>query len=143
MLLGDDAAQSAIGYSCLAQKHLPPVDTLSAVIRTKAGAVGSFNISFGTTLKASEYSVACENGSVTIDGDKGYVLKDGQKVEERDFPWQSGVKEEVQAWATALQEGKPNHLQTPEEGLADLELLEAMLKSADEDGVSKVLKLQS
>ncbi|ROV96388.1 hypothetical protein VSDG_05465 [Cytospora chrysosperma] len=144
MLLGDDVPDTVIGYSYLAQPFLPPVDTLSAIIKTKSGVVGSFNCSWGTTMKATEYSVACENGSVTIEGDKAYVLyKDGRK-EEKDFPFMesSGVSEEVHAWGAAILEGKENPLITPETTLGDLELLEYMLRSADENGTTKKLELQ-
>lgn len=145
MLLGDDKAESVIGYSSLAQEHLAPVDTLSAVVKTQSGAVGSFNCSWGTTLpRANEYQIACENGSVTIDGDKGWVVyKDGRR-EEKDFPFTrgAGVMEEVQAWGAAMADSMENPLLTPEITLGDLELLEGMLKSADENGVPKVLRLQ-
>lgn len=144
MFLGDDVPETVVGFSSLAQEYLPPVDTLSAVIKTKSGAVGSFNCSWGSTLKATEYSVACENGSVTIDGDKGWVLyKDGRK-EHTDFPFAqgSGVMEEVQAWGVAVSEGKEDPLITPETTLGDLELLEYMLRSADDNGAAKKLELQ-
>lgn len=144
MLLGDNVPRTVVGFSFLAQPHLAPVDTLSAVIKTKSGAVGSFNCSWGTTLKATEYSVACENGSVTIEGDQGWILyKDGRK-EEKDFPFTrgSGVMEEVQAWGSALAQGREDPLITPEITLGDLELLEHMLRSADDNGAAKELKLQ-
>lgn len=144
MFLGDDVPETVVGFSSLAQQHLTPVDTLSAVVKTKSGAVGSFNCSWGTTMKATEYSVACENGSVTVEGDKGWILfKDGRK-EEKDFPFErgSGVTEEVQAWGVAVSEGREDPLITPEVTLGDLELLEYMMRSADDNGVAKKLELQ-
>ncbi|KAF3760824.1 NAD(P)-binding protein [Cryphonectria parasitica EP155] len=145
MFLGDEKPASVVGYSFLAQKHLAPVDTLGAIIKTKSGAVGSFSCSWGTTIpRQAEYQVACENGSVTIDGDKGWVVyKDGRK-EEKDFPFTvgAGVREEVHAWGLAMAGGKEDPLLTPEVTLGDLELLEQMLKSADEDGAAKTLQLQ-
>lgn len=144
MFLGEDRPQTVIGFSSLVQKHLAPVDTLSAVIKTKSGAVGSFTCSWGTTMKATEYTVACENGSVTVEGDAGWILhKDGRK-EEKDFPFVvgSGVTEEVQAWGAAIAEGKENSLLTPEITLGDLELLEYMLRSAEDNGASRKLELQ-
>lgn len=145
MFLGDDKAASVIGYSALAQAYLAPVDTLSAVIKTQSGAVGSFNCSWGTTLpRAAEYQIACEHGSVTVEGDKGWIAyPDGRRVE-KDFPFTAGagVMEEVHAWAEAMVEGKENPLLTPEITLGDLELLESMLRSADDNGVPKMLKFQ-
>lgn len=145
MFLGNDSPVSVVGFSSLAQKHLAPVDTLGAVIKTKSGAVGSFSCSWGTTLpRVAEYQVACEDGSVTIEGDRGWIVyKDGRR-EEKDFPFTqgAGVVEEVQAWGAAMAEGKENPLLTPEVTLGDLELLEFMLRSADESGVAKALTLQ-
>ncbi|KUI72939.1 hypothetical protein VM1G_08396 [Cytospora mali] len=144
MFLGDDTPDTVIGYSSLAQKHLAPVDTLSAIIKTKSGAVGSFNCSWGTTMKVTEYSVACEEGSVTVEGDKGWILHTDGRKEEKDFPFTrgAGVMDEVKAWGTAMLKGEENSLTTPEITLGDLELLESMLKSADENGVAKKLELQ-
>lgn len=145
MFLGDDKPESVIGYSSLAQDYLAPVDTVSAVIRTKGGAVGSFSCSWGTTLpRTGEYQVACEGGSVTIEGDKGWVVyRDGRR-EEKDFPYTqgAGVMEEVQAWGEAIAGTKENPLLTPEVTLGDLELLESMMKSAEDNGAQKVLKFQ-
>lgn len=48
MFLGaDDKADTVIGYSSLAQDYLAPVDTLSAIVKTKSGAVGTFACSVG------------------------------------------------------------------------------------------------
>lgn len=145
MFLGEDAPESVVGYSSLAQEYLAPVDTLSAVVKTKSGAVGSFNCSWGTTIqRVAEYTVACENGSVTIEGDKGWVhFKDGRK-EEKDFPFTrgAGVMQEVEAWGAAIVEAKENPLLTPEITLGDLELLEGMLKSADAGGLPRTLRFQ-
>lgn len=145
MLLGNDVPESVIGYSSLAQGYLAPVDTLSAVVRTKSGAVGSFNCSWGTTIqRVAEYTVACENGSVTIEGDKAWIHHKDGRTEEKDFPFTrgTGVMQEVEAWGAAVVQAKENTLLSPETTLGDLELLEAMLRSADENGGPKVLKFQ-
>lgn len=95
-------------------------------------------------MKAAEYTVACENGSVTIEGDAGWILhKDGRKVD-KDFPFTvgAGVTEEVQAWGAAIAEGKEDPLLTPEITLGDLELLESMLRSAEDNGAPRKLELQ-
>lgn len=145
MFLGDDVPESVIGYSSLAQDYLAPVDTLSAAVKTKSGAVGGFNCSWGTTMqRVAEYTVACENGSVTIEGDKGWVHHKDGRTEEKDFPFTrvAGVMQEVEAWGTAIAQAKENPLLTPETTLGDLELLEGMLKSADDSGAPKTLRFQ-
>ena len=60
LLLGpDNAVQSAIADTTLITEHLPPVDTINAVLKLKSGSVGSFVISMGATMKAFEYYIAC------------------------------------------------------------------------------------
>lgn len=149
MLLGpDDKPVRVNGFSSLAQSHLAPVDTLSAAVQTARGAVGSFSCSWGTTLpRVASYQVACERGSVTIEGDAGIVVDAEGRATTQEFPFTqgAGVMEEVAAWAAALAEdagGREHPLLTPEITLGDLELLEAMLKSADDGGVPKTLNLQ-
>lgn len=75
--------------------------------------------------------MGCENGWVKIERGKVSSAKTGNETEVRDFKDEgSGVVPEVQAWAEALKEGKSNKEQSPEEALADLEILEACLQSA-------------
>ena len=52
------------------------------------------------------------------------------------------MKSEVQAWAEGIVSGKPNPEQSPEQALADLEILEKMLTSGDQDGARQVLEYQ-
>lgn len=54
----------------------------------------------------------------------------------------SGVKAEVKAWAEGIEAGNENALQSPAAALADLELLEAMLKSGEAEGEKVVLTRQ-
>ena len=55
-----------------------------------------------------------------------------------------GIKEryDAKAWAEALVSGKPNPLQSTEEALADLEFLEKIFKSGEQDGTRLKLELQ-
>lgn len=113
---------------------------------TKSGVSGTFSVSFGTTLSGSEYTVACENGSVTVEGDK-VIVRQGEESEgkftEKEFKAQgNGVKEEVAVWAKSIADGKPNPRQSPVEALADLELVEKMLKSGEGQGKTESLQFQ-
>ncbi|RVX70752.1 hypothetical protein B0A52_05403 [Exophiala mesophila] len=112
-------------HSAQLQDHLPPVDTVDATARTKNGAIGTLSISFGTTAKGTEWTIGAEDGVVSIiDND---LTIDGNK---QDFTNErSGVPPEVRAWGEALAAGSIDARQTPEEALADLELIEAMLVS--------------
>lgn len=146
-LLGEAAKPVAVtAYSTLLREHLPPVDTINSVWLTKSGVSGTFSISFGTTLSGSEYTVACENGSVTVQRGK-VIVREGEEqagnVKEVEFKDEgSGVKQEVAAWADGLAAGKPEPRQSPEEALADLEILEKLLRSGEGQGKSESLQLQ-
>jgi len=121
-------------FSAQLQPHLPPVDTLHAVLQTGSGVGGSLSVSFGTTDKGSEYVVAAEKGTVSVLRGKVVVTRDGVS-EEKDFADEgSGVKQEVKAWAEGLAQGKPNAQQSAEEALKDLRILEAALRSGEAGG---------
>lgn len=55
----------------------------------------------------------------------------------------SGVPPEVRAWGEALAAGKANERQSPEEALADLELIEASLRSGEQGGKPIALECQT
>lgn len=104
-------------------------------------------MSFGSTYSAKDISISSEKGSVSIANDKIVVRKfeNGKQevVKEIDVQWKDwGVTNEVQAWARSIEEGKPDEKQSPEQALADLELLEKMLVSGDNGGAVQSLSLQ-
>ncbi|KAL9089413.1 MAG: hypothetical protein Q9165_005734 [Trypethelium subeluteriae] len=145
MLLGPENAPVRVAaFSEQLQNHLPPVDTLNATVKTKTGITGSFAVSFGTTYNEYELSVACEKGVVFRDragtsfqvGIGGaVVVKSDDKQERTEFVNEEfGVKQEVEAWAKALETGMQDPRQKPEEALRDLEMLEAMLLSGEQNG---------
>lgn len=147
LLLGESARPTALAaYTTLLQEHLPPVDTVNSIWHTSSGISGTFSVSFGTTLSGSEYTIACEKGSVTIVGSK-VTVREGEEREgkftETYFGEEGGgVKQEVAAWVESIKEGKPDPRQSPEEALADLEILEKMLKSGEAHGQSQSLEYQ-
>ncbi|KAJ6261958.1 hypothetical protein Dda_2757 [Drechslerella dactyloides] len=140
MLVNTDAIRNLTAFTALNQPHLIPIDTISATLRLASGATGTFIMSHGTpSAKTFEWRVVCEGGSVKV--------MDGQKVEvkEVDMPpvltdfsdnedW-SGVKAEVRAFAEAVRRGVGNEEQSPENAVADLELIEKMIKSGEQGGV--------
>lgn len=110
-------------FTAQLQEHLPPVDTVDATWKTKSGVSGTFSVSFGTTFSGSEYTVACEKGTVTILRSTVKVVKDG-KEETKEFGSEgSGVKQEVKAWSEGIGSGQQDPRQSPEEALKDLELV--------------------
>jgi predicted dehydrogenase len=121
------------------REHLPPVDTIDATAKANNGATGTISISFGTTFKGSEWTVACEDGVVSISGSKVTI---GDKTEDIQDE-RTGVPPEVRAWGEALTAGKVNERQSPEEALADLELIEASLRSGEQGGKPIALEYQT
>ena len=139
VLLGKDEPITSISaYTAQLQPHLPPVDTVEATAKTKSGAVGSISISFGTTAIGSEYHVGSEKGFVSVSKGVVTVGDKEEKIEEEG----SGVTPEVRAWGEGLAAKKPNPLQNAREALADLEIIEACLRSGEQGAVPIELKYQ-
>ncbi|KAJ5752893.1 hypothetical protein N7520_009810 [Penicillium odoratum] len=105
--------------------HLPPVDTGNMILKTRSGVSGVLQISLGTSLRANEWTIACENGWVKIEGENVIVCRDSQgdvqTVTIRNE--RTGVPPEVEAWGASLVAGKVVSEQEPEAALADLELV--------------------
>ncbi|ORY65452.1 uncharacterized protein BCR38DRAFT_340666 [Pseudomassariella vexata] len=145
-LLGkENAIESLTAYSSLVSSHLPPVDSINAIMKTKSGAVGSYITSCGTMFNAFQFEVACEQGQVKAEGAKVVTIRgtgENAKVEEKVWEKTSGVKEEVRAWAESMLSGTPNPEQAPELALGDLELMEKMLTSGDQGGARQTLEFQ-
>ncbi|KAI9671441.1 MAG: hypothetical protein M1831_004350 [Alyxoria varia] len=145
MLLGSENALTRLSaFSVELQEHLPPVDTVNATLKTSTGISGTMAISMGTTFKGTGFTVACEKGTVTVGRSQVAVCdNDGQEVI-KDFPNEGqGVAQEVETWATSMCTGVRDARLYPEEALKDLEVLEAMLRSGERDGMPVDLKLQS
>lgn len=139
LLLGrENTITTVSAHTTQLQPHLPPVDTVEATARTKSGALGTISLSVGTTSKGSEFTVASENGVVSVGSDR--VTVDGESKEVRNE--RSGVPPEIRAWGEALASGNPNPKQSPEEALADLSLVEAMLKSGEQGGAPVAVENQ-
>jgi len=138
-MLGKEAPLVTLsGHCAQLQKHLPPVDTVEATAKAKNGALGTISLSFGTTMKGSEWTVAGEKGVVSVSGKNVTVNGETKEIQDEG----NGVKPEVRKWGEALVSGKPNARQSPEEALADLELIEAMLRSGEQDGKAIMLECQ-
>ncbi|GAP84562.1 putative oxidoreductase NAD-binding rossmann fold protein [Rosellinia necatrix] len=145
-LLGEEnAVASVIALTSLVSSHLPPKDTVNAILQTRTGVLGSYVHCAGTTMKASDFHVACEQGYVEAGPDRVVTVRgvgEDAKTEEKTFEKSFGVTEEVHAWAEAVISGKPHPEQAPELALGDLELLEKMLTSGDQDGARQALQYQ-
>ena len=137
MILGkNEPLVSIAAHTAQLQEHLPPVDTIEATAKTKGGALGNISISFGTTNKGTEYSIGSQEGSVSVSPGSAKIDDKEEKIEEEG----SGVAPEIRAWAQGIVEGKSNALQRPREALADLEVIEACLRSGEQG--AKVIELK-
>ncbi|KAH1417394.1 hypothetical protein KXV70_009091 [Aspergillus fumigatus] len=140
LILGsNDPVATISAQSCLQQQHLPPLDTVNAVMKTKSGATGVLSLSFGSAFDDSVFEFDCEGGVValnsdtlTIKGESNELAFDGR-----------GVSREVAVFATTIASGgSVDKRQSPEEALADLEIMEKMLTSGERDGERQTVELQ-
>lgn len=139
LILGSEHITALSAQSQLQQAYLPPVDTVDAVVQTGSGATGIISLSWGSPFKDSTFEFACDNGVVTLKGDD--VTVDG-KAHHVEFDG-NGVGPEVADFAKAIVSGSPvEKRQSPEAALADLEILEQMLKSGERQGERVDLQLQ-
>ncbi|KAI9694072.1 MAG: hypothetical protein M1822_003343 [Bathelium mastoideum] len=145
MLLGTEHTPARVSaFTAQLQQHLPPIDTLDAVIKTKSGATGTISASFGTTYDEYRLSVACEKGvvfreKVGTDFQRGVggavvIQTDGGEERTEFASEEFGVKQEINAWSESLELGRPDSRQSPEEAMKDLKMLEAMLWSGEQNG---------
>ncbi|CAI7635055.1 unnamed protein product [Penicillium manginii] len=125
--------------SYLQQSYLPPVDTVDAVVKTRSGATGVISLSWGSPFNRHSFEFACEKGSVALNFDDVAVNDVKYSV-----PFDGrGVSAEVAEFATSIINGKAvEKRQSPEEALADLEVLEQMLQSGEKQGEPVQLHLQ-
>lgn len=162
LLLGREARMERVSaFTAMTREWLPPIDTVNATVKLANGGSGTFSVSFGSADGGVDYVVSCERGSVEVGFDETLSKRIGEEPQTERFPEdKNGVRQEIKAWAEALTSGKQNVLQSPEEALADLEVvrydicsipkthaneeqLEAMIKSGESDGAPMHLKLQT
>ena len=128
-----DAAKEVAAFTSLAQQHLPPIDSVSATVRTQKGAIGTYQHSAGTRMASFDFHFACDGGSVRSDGDV-VTVKKGDDVTTKEFEATSGVKEELAAWVAQLR-GKQDSRLSAKEALGDVEFLEAMFNGGQTGAV--------
>ena len=121
------------------QNYLPPIDTLDAVTQTELGATGTISLSWGSRFTDSLFEFECEKGTVKIQFDDVMVNDEVHHIE---FDGK-GVVPEVREFAETILRGDPvAKRQSPEEALADLSLLEQMMRSGEHDGDRMMLHFQ-
>ncbi|KAJ5872538.1 uncharacterized protein N7529_004891 [Penicillium soppii] len=146
LLLGAEPGKEIASLSALTnqtQPYLPPVDTADVIMRTTSGVTGVFQISRGTSLLTDELAIACSNGWIKLENETVTISRDG-KVEVVTVPNErTGVLPEIRVWGSSIIEGKARPEQEPEAALADLELIELILKSGSRGGTPVICEHQN
>jgi predicted dehydrogenase len=107
---------------------LPPADTLSAAMQFDSGVVGSYTASYAAAAPwAGGLRVVGERGSLVVDRGRLDWTIDGV-AHETTFPPSQSVRDELAAFADTIERGAA-HRNSPEEGLQDVAVIEAMLHS--------------
>ncbi|BCR90475.1 Gfo/Idh/MocA family protein [Aspergillus chevalieri] len=121
----------------LQQPHLAPINTIEATIEAKNGTQGTLSLSYGSESNDQIYDFIYSSGSITLDGDtltdRGEIAFTGR-----------GVTSEMRAFACSIldRSGVVHQRMSPEEALADLEVMEKMIQSSEHGGEKMALKYQ-
>ncbi|KAK4182373.1 oxidoreductase-like protein [Podospora australis] len=128
------------GFSALLEERLVPVDTVNAVALTQDGKSGTVVITFGTEFKDGlEVEIITTKGTVTW-SPRAVITATGKQGEsKKEFGYNSGVQAEVAAFEKAVAAGKADPLQSPEEALKDLSVLQGLLESGDAGAAVKTV----
>lgn len=144
LLLGPENAIARLSaFTNQVQEHLPPVDSIDATMRTKSGATGTVSMSYGTTFKGSEWALAYEKGTVAITMSTVTTVFDGKEERVGVPDERMGEPPEIRKWGQAIASGVRNERHSPEQALADLELMELMLRSGEKGGMPMDCGLQT
>lgn len=121
----------------LQQPHLAPIDTIQATLGTKNGTQGTLSLSYGSESNDQIYEFNYGSSSITLDGDtltnQGEIAFNGR-----------GVTSEIRIFACSILErsGVVHQPMSPEEALADLEVMEKMIQSSERGGENMTLEYQ-
>jgi len=126
--------QNVAAFTSQLDPRTPPCDTVHAVFQTDKGAAGTFSMSFMTEFKGGfEFEIITENGSVIFTPLGVEVTtkdENGEKKTERtDYTFSYGIDIVVALFAKGVSEGKLAEAFSLDEAMADLEVVEALLKS--------------
>ena len=132
-------------FTRLNREFLVPLDTINATIRLEDGATGLFGVSFAASKGKFEIELMGQEGSIraNLGGAESSVtlFKDGkEEVKMFTDANRTAILGEFVSFGKAVLEGGKDGKNDPEEALADLAVLELMLKSGEKGGESVALK---
>jgi predicted dehydrogenase len=129
MLLGE--AETVTAQVVALRSDLPPVDTLSASIRFGNGALGTYAVTYAMAGPETALQVAGPDGALLVWRTKVELWQQGKLAHLWAEPSrEDGLVAMYEDLARALRSGQPPR-STAAEGLADLRLIVAMLRSSE------------
>jgi predicted dehydrogenase len=128
LILGEISAVSATARQV--REDLPPLDTLNAALIFDSGLMGMYSSTYAAGspwpdmlhIVGDEGTLRVHPGEIEVTAPSGTCRTD--RTDRR------GIENELAAFAAAIREGQPLR-NTPEEGLRDVAVIEAMLRSAE------------
>ena len=117
------------------------MDTINANMTTANKRNGTFNLCYGSRfVRDCQIRIVTTNGAVAVSPSEVTISTNDKRAAPQDkifrFPPGSGVRKEVAAFAESIYTGEPNPRGSPEEAYFDLKLLQGMLESGEEDGMT-------
>jgi predicted dehydrogenase len=129
MLLGD--VESVSGQVTLMRPDLAPADTLSATLRFKSGALGTYAVTYALPGPKTTLEVAGPSGVLLVSRYKVDLWQPDQTVQSWDEPSPAdGAAEMYMDFVRAIRTGAPS-LSPPDEALEDLRLIAAIMHSSE------------
>jgi predicted dehydrogenase len=127
MLLGD--VETVVGQVAQLRPDLPPADTLSATLRFKNGAMGTYAVTYALPGPRTALEVAGPLGVLLVSRYKVDLWQRDQPVRSWDEPSPAdGSVAMYEDFAHSIRTGAPS-LSPPQEALEDLRLIAAILSS--------------
>lgn len=128
MILGEAASVSAV--TALQRPDLPPFDTVAATITFRSGAVGGYLVSYAHEAPwPSPLLVVGESVAIKVDTRSLELTRNGETTVETFSSAHFAVEDEFRLFAEAIRSGRLTH-NPPEEALADVALVDAIMLSA-------------
>ncbi len=137
LMLGEITQVSA--FTTLFRADLPPVDAISASLVFEDGVLGSYLVNYSSGIgQANDTVIHGEDGVLRVDRGK-IEITDREGTRTLSPGGAGSVDAEMAAFAAAVRDGAA-HRNTPEAGLQDLAVMEALLHAADSGAVVEVAR---
>lgn len=113
------------------REDLPPADTLAGWLRFANGAIGSYTVTYAAASLLGDNALHVTGSQGSLRVRNGLLcIQQGDERTEESFGPPFSTHRELRAFVDAARTGAP-HRNTPEEALADLAIVEAMLAAAE------------